>query len=91
MNPSQKTLVKILDNQKNISFKHVCEFLIQTGFHCRVKGSHHIFTRQGIPEIINLQPQGSLAKRYQIKQIRNIILKYNLHKTSSGNTDEFKI
>ena len=44
----------------------------------RTKGSHHIFTRDGIPEILNLQPKGSEAKPYQVKQVRNVILKYRL-------------
>ena len=29
-------------------------------------------------EILNLQPKGSMAKPYQVKQVRNIILRYNL-------------
>jgi hypothetical protein len=29
-------------------------------------------------EIINLQPKGSKAKPYQVKQVRNLILKYKL-------------
>lgn len=37
---------------------------------------HHIFTRGDIAEIINLQPKGNEAKAYQVKQIRNIIVKH---------------
>ncbi|GHT65169.1 hypothetical protein FACS1894110_06380 [Spirochaetia bacterium] len=36
------------------------------------------FYRSDIPEIINIQPKGSQAKPYQIKQVRNIIVKYQL-------------
>jgi len=43
-----------------------------------IKGSHHIFSREGIDEIINLQPDGSKAKAYQVKQIRDIMVKYQL-------------
>ncbi len=50
----------------------------QLGFTLRVKGSHHIFTRDGVDEIINLQPKGSLAKPYQVKQVRELILKHQL-------------
>jgi predicted RNA binding protein YcfA (HicA-like mRNA interferase family) len=48
------------------------------GFNERIKGSHHIFYRQDIEEILNLQPKGSQAKAYQVKQVRNLILKYRL-------------
>jgi hypothetical protein len=44
----------------------------------RIKGSHHIFTCDGIDEIINIQPDGAKAKAYQVKQIRGIMLKYRL-------------
>jgi len=36
------------------------------------------FTRTGVAEILNLQPNGSKAKVYQVKQVRNLILKYKL-------------
>jgi hypothetical protein len=44
----------------------------------RTHGSHHIFDQAGIEEILNLQPHGSLAKPYQVKQVRGVILKYRL-------------
>ena len=43
-----------------------------------VKGDHFIYYKNGIDEIINIQPEGNKAKAYQVKQIRNIILKYRL-------------
>jgi hypothetical protein len=45
------------------------------GFDERRRGSHRIFTREGVPEIINLQsrPDGT-AKPYQVKQVRTIVL-----------------
>jgi hypothetical protein len=41
-------------------------------------GDHHIFTRDSIEEIFNLQPKGGKAKPYQVKQVRNLIIKYGL-------------
>ena len=52
--------------------------LKKLGFNERIQGSHHIFTKEGIEEIINLQPNQGKAKNYQIKQIRDLILKYKL-------------
>jgi len=48
------------------------------GFSMRIKGSHHIFSQENIEEIINLQPDGSKAKAYQVKQIRELMVKYQL-------------
>ena len=62
----------------NIDFVALCNLLGALGFEERVKGSHHIFSQQGIEEIINIQPKRNKAKAYQVKQIRNIILKYRL-------------
>ena len=45
----------------------------------RVKGSHHIFYKKGIDEIINIQAtENGKAKSYQVKQIREMIVKYKL-------------
>ena len=48
------------------------------GFIMRVRGSHHIFRKEGVTEKINLQKDGGKAKPYQVAQVRNVILKYKL-------------
>jgi hypothetical protein len=58
--------------------------MAQLGFEERIRGSHHIFTKSGIEEILNLQPKGSHSKPYQVKQVRQVILRYKL----GGDTDE---
>lgn len=62
----------------NIHFNDLCGMLRRLGFEQRIRSSHHIFYREGVNEIINLQPAGSTAEPYQVKQVRNIILKYGL-------------
>jgi hypothetical protein len=52
--------------------------LQRLGFAERIRGSHHIFCKEGAEEILNLQPKGSKAKPYQVKQVRHVILKYKL-------------
>ena len=76
---------KILENvlrgtsDHNITFAGLCLLLRRIGFEERIKGSHHIFSKESIEEIINLQPQGGgKAKPYQVQQVRNVILKYKL-------------
>jgi len=63
---------------KNFNFEALCNILETLGFDNRIKGSHHIYFKKGIIETINLQPDGSKAKSYQVKQVRNLLLKYNL-------------
>ena len=48
------------------------------GFQERIRGSHHIFRKQGVRELINLQKEGNKAKVYQVRQVRRIILRYGL-------------
>ena len=61
-------------------FDELCWLLKHLHFDERIRGSHHIFTRDDIEEIINIQPKGKHVKAYQVKQIRMMILKYKLHK-----------
>ena len=79
----KKTLNKVLSGlaDKNVRFQDLKKLLSDFGFSVRIKGDHHIFYREGIQEIINLQPlKDGKAKAYQVKQVRVIIYKYKLHK-----------
>lgn len=62
----------------NIRFGELRGLLLRLGFVERVRGSHHIFTHNRVAEILNLQPNRSLAKPYQVKQVRKIIVQYKL-------------
>lgn len=67
----------------NIPFDGLRRLLGRLGFEERMRGSHHIFTKAGVEEILNLQPKGRNAKAYQVKQVRAVIVKYRL----AGETD----
>ena len=73
-----KQKIMMGESDGNIDFESLCRLLIRLGFEERVKGSHHIFARNDIIEIINIQAKGNTAKAYQVKQIRNILLQYRL-------------
>jgi len=78
----KKTLDKILSglSDKNIRFQDLRKLLSDLGFSERIKGGHYILYKEGVEEIVNLQPLGDgKAKAYQVKQVRAIILKYKLH------------
>jgi predicted RNA binding protein YcfA (HicA-like mRNA interferase family) len=72
----QKILSGRSDN--NLPFADLINLLIRLGFVERIRGSHHILTKEGVEEILNLQPKGSLAKPYQVKQVRSLLLRYKL-------------
>jgi predicted RNA binding protein YcfA (HicA-like mRNA interferase family) len=76
----EKILAKILSgaSDANIGFDQLCQLLTCLGFNEHIRGSHHIFTKEGIEEILNLQPKQGKAKPYQVKQVREVILKYQL-------------
>lgn len=62
----------------NIRFDDLRTLLLSLGFVERVRGSHHIFTKSGIIEMVNLQCDGSYAKPYQVRQVRRTILRHKL-------------
>lgn len=62
----------------NIKFRDLRNLLNGLNFDYRIKGDHFVYFHKGIPENINIQPNGNMAKPYQVKQIRNYLLKYHL-------------
>jgi hypothetical protein len=62
----------------NVAFSDLRHLLFRLGFVERIHGDHHIFTKDEVEEIVNLQPKGSKAKAYQVKQVRGLIVKYKL-------------
>ena len=80
MSQYEKLLLSILSGtrDKNLLFSDLRAVLERLGFQCRIKGDHFIYTKVDIEEIINIQPMGNMAKPYQVKQVREIILKYQL-------------
>ncbi|MGH7962571.1 MAG: type II toxin-antitoxin system HicA family toxin [Candidatus Binatia bacterium] len=82
----EKLLARILRGTADatLSFDDLCYLLRRVGFAERIRGDHHIFTKDGVEEILNLQPKGGQAKPYQAKQVRGVLVKYRL----TGGADE---
>lgn len=80
MSKFEKIVLKVLsgNTDRNINFIDLCNLLETLGFDNRIKGSHHIYYKSGIDEIINLQPLNNKAKAYQVKQVRELLIKYKL-------------
>lgn len=81
MGKFEKLLIKILQGRSdaNVDFADLRRLLMIFGFSERIKGSHHIFTKPELEEILNIQEIQGKAKPYQVKQVRNLILKYKLN------------
>jgi predicted RNA binding protein YcfA (HicA-like mRNA interferase family) len=77
---TDKVLEQVLrgSSDANVRFGELRSLLLRLGFGERVKGSHRVFWKDGVEEILNLQPKGAKAKPYQVKQVRHVILKYKL-------------
>jgi hypothetical protein len=80
MDSEDRVLERVLRgaSDANIPFADLRRLLLRLGFTERVRGDHHIFAKAGVEEIVNLQPKGARAKPYQVKQVRQVILKYRL-------------
>jgi len=80
MAPVEKTLEAVLrgTSDANMRFEDLRQLMLRLGFAERTKGSHHMFRKSGIPERINLQREGNKAKPYQVRQVRQAILRYRL-------------
>jgi predicted RNA binding protein YcfA (HicA-like mRNA interferase family) len=81
MSRAEKLAAKILSGRsdRSLDFDDLCYILERAGFQSRTgKGSHRIFYREGVVEIINVQPRDGKAKPYQVKQVRELLLKYKI-------------
>ena len=87
MSKFEKILTKVLrgTSDANIGFDELVSLLIRLGFQSRTRGSHHIFYKDNIVEIINIQEKSGKAKSYQVKQVRSIILKYKIELKENEN------
>ena len=76
MSQHEELLQKILGGRSdaNVRFDDLCGLLRNLGFTERVRGSHHIFRKEGVAERINLQRDDGHAKPYQVRQVRRVIL-----------------
>lgn len=72
MGKHEKVMEKILrgTSDTNIAFDDIRGMLLHLGFDERIRGSHHVYRREGIEEKINMQRPGSKAKPYQVRQVK---------------------
>lgn len=66
------------NSDASIRFNDLCQMLRAVGFTERTSGSHHLFSRSGVREMINLQRDGSQAKSYQVRQVRKVLKQHRI-------------
>ncbi len=76
----RKLLQRLLGGRSdaNIRFNDLCNLLKGLGFEERTRGSHHVYVKEGVEDMINLQREGSKAKPYQVRQVRRVLVRYGL-------------
>lgn len=76
---NRKLLEKAIRNPNGLRFEDAKRLAHAFGFRLdRINGSHHIFVRAGIPQLVNLQDCRGKAKAYQIKQLLKLVETHNL-------------
>ena len=82
MSKAEELAARILSGRsdKNFAFDDLCYVLERAGFQLRSgRGSHRIYYKDGVVEIVNIQPRNGKAKPYQVKQVRELLLKYKIN------------
>ncbi len=77
----RKKLLKRLSegHLRNVAFGDMVTMVEGFGFRLvRTSGSHHIFARPDVAELVTLQDVKGEAKPYQIRQFLRLVEKYNL-------------
>ena len=63
----------------NVSFSDLVVLLEALGFkEVGGRGSHRVFTRPGVSELLTLQEVRGQAKPYQVRQVAALMRRYNL-------------
>lgn len=80
MGRRRKLLERILSGRSdaNIPFHQTRTLLKSLGFSEDIEGDHFIYRKEDIPARINIQPQGAKCKPYQARQIRGVLVDYDL-------------
>lgn len=86
MGKFEKLIIKLLRgaSDTNFDFNELRNLLMRLGFEERIRSSHHVFSKVDVEEIINIQPKNGKAKPYQVKQVRNLVVKYKMNVKDDG-------
>ncbi len=79
MSKLEKLLEKARATPQNIRFTELCRLAEQFGFSLKGgKGSHRVYSKEGVTDILTFQDVNGMAKPYQVKQFLKVIEEYGL-------------
>ena len=69
----------LASRQRTITFRDFEALVVAFGFtHERTKGSHRHYLHPAVPRSFPIQPEGRDAKRYQVRELLELIERYGL-------------
>jgi hypothetical protein len=79
MRPSRLLKRLLRGDVRNVEFGDLVELVLALGFReVGGRGSHRVFARDGVTELVNLQQDKGQAKPYQVRQIVTLVRRYDL-------------
>jgi len=69
----------VLAGRGSINFRDLERLLLRLRFRLdRTRGSHRIYLHPKVSRPLNIQPMGKDAKPYQVRQVRDMIIEFDL-------------
>lgn len=79
MGKAGRLIEQLRQNVRNVRFEDLCRLARLYGFRERGRrGSHRVYVREGVAEILNFQEFKGRAKPYQVRQLLQVIERYGL-------------
>ena len=80
--PERLYQLLLISTSRSISFRDFERLLLAFGFKLdRTTGSHRQYVHPAIPRAFPVQPGGKDAKRYQLRELLELVERYALHMT----------
>lgn len=81
MASKRKLFLKALNNPRGLRFAEFTALVEAFGFRRqRITGSHHIYARSEVQEIVNTQPtRDGKGEEYQVREFLRLIERYGLN------------
>ncbi len=74
MSKVEKLFDKIRNNPRNVRFNDICKLAETFGFEYKGgRGSHKLYMKKSVNEMLNFQNVNGMAKPYQVRQFLKII------------------
>jgi predicted RNA binding protein YcfA (HicA-like mRNA interferase family) len=79
-NPAKLYALLLQSTNRSVSFRDFVALIEAFGFvHQRTKGSHQSFRHSDCPQLLVIQPKDGEAKRYQVRELLELIEANGLH------------